>query len=276
MVGIAGVDGSPGDGVTVARYLRVSTDKQSTENQEPDIARMVAAREPAETAAGCVTGFDYRETGSAAKDRPVFDRMMEDARLGKFRKLYVWSLDRFGRSMFQNLRDLRLLVETYRVTVISVREPWVEATSDRMTRELLLSVLGWVAEFERERLIQRTRAGLDRARAKGTKLGRRRVEIPEKAVAKAVELRTASRGRVGWREIARELERVGLGRWSHATLSRACTKRVAEKDRGAPGWRGAAGSCCSTPTPSPSPTGWKRWSPPSGAIPKCAPSPRAR
>lgn len=210
----------------MACYVRVSTDKQSTENQEPDIRRMLTARSngPAEEQEHAATW--YRETGSAAKRRPVFERLMEDARLGKFRKLYVWSLDRFGRSMFQNLRDLRLLVETYRVTVVSVREPWVESTSDPMTRTLLLSVLGWVAEFERERLIQRTNAGLDRARAKGTKLGRPSAGIPDGACACAMELAGGSwRARVAFL-YARGWRASDGNEYSPATLRRACAKWV--------------------------------------------------
>jgi len=224
--------------MTAAVYLRVSTDKQTTENQEPDVRRLVEAR-------GGPGAWDevtvYRETMSAAKDRPEFDAMMEAARLGRFKTLYVWSLDRFGRSMFVNLRDLTALADRFGVTVVSVREGWVEQTADPMLKKLLLAIFGWVAEHERDRLKARTLAGIDRARAQGKTLGRRRVVIPERAITKALELRPVPGGHPGarersWRSVALELERLGLGRWSHATLARACTERVPGLNRGEPGF----------------------------------------
>jgi DNA invertase Pin-like site-specific DNA recombinase len=213
-----------------AVYLRVSTDKQTSENQEPDVMALAAAR------AGEPAALVYRETESAANVRPEIDRMMEDARLGRFRRQVIWSLDRFGRSMFQNLRDVTELVDRYGVELVSVKESWVEKTADPMLKKLLLAIFSWVAEHERERLRQRTAAGVARARAAGKVVGRPRVEVPPKALAKATELRQEGARRWPWRRVARELERIGLGRWSHATLARACTERVPELDRGRPGF----------------------------------------
>jgi len=56
------------------------------------------------------------------------------------------------------------------VPAISVREPWLDMTSP--VRPLLIAIFGWVAEQERARLIERTKAGLDRARRQGKRLGR--------------------------------------------------------------------------------------------------------
>jgi len=215
--------------MSAAVYLRVSTDKQTTENQEPAVRQLVEARGgPGAWEAATV----YRETMSAAKERPAFDAMMEAARLGRFKTLYVWSLDRFGRSMFANLRDVTALIERFGVGVVSYRESWLDNTGDMAHRKLLLGIFSWVAEHERERLQQRTRAGLARAVAQGKTLGRRRVVIPEKALAKAAELR-ATRGS-SWRAVAAEVKRVGLGDWNHATLARDCTKRVPESRAGRP------------------------------------------
>lgn len=218
-----------------AVYLRVSTDKQTTENQEPAVRQLVEARGGAGAWEAATV---YRETMSAAKDRPAFDAMIEGARLGQFRTLFVWSIDRFGRSMFGNLRDLGALVERYNVAVISVRESWLEQTADPMLRKLLLGIFSWVAEHERERLQARTRAGLARAVAAGKTLGRPRIIIPEAALARACELRQkfGARGRGAWRRVARELERLGLGTWTHGTLAAACRKRVPTLDRGRPGF----------------------------------------
>lgn len=207
-----------------AVYLRVSTDKQTAENQEPAVRALVEAR----AGAGAWDEVNvYRETKSAAKERPEFDAMMEAARLGKISTVFIWSLDRFGRSMFGNLRDVSALIERYGVGVVSVRESWLDNTGDLAHRKLLLGIFSWVAEHERERLQQRTRAGLDRARAAGKVLGRPRAAIPARALVKALVFREMGAYHSSWRETAAEVERVGLGKWSHATLSRECTKRVA-------------------------------------------------
>lgn len=213
--------------MTWAAYLRVSTDKQTTENQEPSIRQLVEAREGA---GSWTEGAVWRESASAVKQRPAFDALMEAARAGRFRRIYVWSLDRFGRSMFKNLRDLTSLAE-WNVQVISAREPWIESTADPMLKKLLLAIFSWVAEHEHTRLKERTRAGLDRARAAGTKLGRPKVDVPDAAIARALELRRGRRGPHGlgplsWREVARELKRERTWAGNHSTLARACTKRV--------------------------------------------------
>jgi DNA invertase Pin-like site-specific DNA recombinase len=148
---------------TAALYARVSTAEQTTANQVDELHRLATARgwEPAL----------YEEKESAAKRRPILDRLMDDARRGKVRAVVVWALDRLDRNM---LACLSRVVELDRlgVPVVSVREPWLDTSGP--TRSLLVAVFGWVAEQERARLIERTRAGLDRARREGKRLGRPR------------------------------------------------------------------------------------------------------
>jgi DNA invertase Pin-like site-specific DNA recombinase len=109
------------------------------------------------------------ETGSAVKHRPAFARMMGDAKRGAFDVLVVWAIDRFGRSMVGNLQDL-LELDRLGVTVASVRESWLDTSGP--TRGLLVAVFSWAAEQERSRLIERTRAGMARAKRHGTRSGR--------------------------------------------------------------------------------------------------------
>src|SRR6516165_6270605 len=74
-----------------ALYLRVSTDRQTAENQLAEVQQLVAAR-----------GFEpviYEEVESAAKARPVLDRMLADVRAGRVHAVAVWALDRLHRSM---------------------------------------------------------------------------------------------------------------------------------------------------------------------------------
>src|SRR5438270_11651754 len=80
-------------------YLRVSTDEQTTDNQEPDCVRLAEDH-------GWNVVEVYREQRSAVKKRPIFRRMMADARRGQFGFLIVWRLDRFGRSMQGNINDV--------------------------------------------------------------------------------------------------------------------------------------------------------------------------
>ena len=152
-----------------AVYLRTSTGRQTTENQAPDVERLVRAR-------GLRVVARYDETASSARERPEFRRMLDDARRGVFTTLVVWSLDRFGRSMVGNVNDL-LELDRIGVLVLSVREAWLDTGGP--VRALLIAIFSWVAEQERVRIGERTRAGLERARARGKKLGR-----PARAIAR--------------------------------------------------------------------------------------------
>ncbi len=144
-----------------ALYIRVSSDRQTGENQVAELRQLAAARrfEP----------VPYEEVESAAKARPVFDRMLADARAGRIRAILVWALDRLHRSMLGSIQDV-LECDRIGVPVISLREPWLDTSGP--VRPLLVAIFGWVAEQERARLIERTKAGIERARRQGKRLGR--------------------------------------------------------------------------------------------------------
>jgi len=144
-----------------ALYLRVSTDRQTVENQRAEVEQLARAR-----------GYEtlvYEEIGSAAKRRPVFDRMLADVRAGKVRAVVIWAIDRMHRTMPGAINDV-LELDRLGVRVLSVREPWLDTSGP--VRPLLVAIFGWVAEQERNRLIERTKAGLDRAKRAGKRLGR--------------------------------------------------------------------------------------------------------
>lgn len=146
-----------------ALYVRVSTADQTAENQLDELRRLAAARG--------FTAVIYSETESAAKRRPVFEAMVADVKAGRVRAVLVWALDRLHRSMTGALQTI-LEFDRLGVPVISLRESWLDTTGP--VRPLLIAIFGWVAEQERSRLIERTKAGLDRARRQGKKLGRPR------------------------------------------------------------------------------------------------------
>jgi len=143
-----------------AVYLRVSTDRQTVENQAAEVTRLAEARghEP----------VVFEETESAAKARPVLDRLLVDVRAGRVHAVAVWALDRLSRSMTGAICTV-LELDRLGVPVLSVREGWLDTS--RPVRPILVAVFGWVAERERTRLIERTRAGLDRARRQGRPWG---------------------------------------------------------------------------------------------------------
>src|SRR5580692_1908213 len=104
----------------------------------------------------------------------MYEQMLKDARRGKFDVLVIWALDRFGRSMVGNLQDV-LELDRIGVQVVSVRETWLDTGSP--VRTLLIAIFSWVAEQERSRLIERTKAGVAAARKRGTRLGRPRARV---------------------------------------------------------------------------------------------------
>lgn len=147
--------------MNAALYIRVSTDRQNGENQVAELRQLALAR-----------GYEpvlYEEVESAAKARPVMDRMLADARAGRIRAILVWALDRLHRSMVGSIQTV-LECDRLGVPVVSLREPWLDTAGP--VRPLLIAIFGWVAEQERGRLIERTKAGLARARAQGKRLGR--------------------------------------------------------------------------------------------------------
>jgi DNA invertase Pin-like site-specific DNA recombinase len=152
-----------------AMYLRVSKGEQKTDNQRPDLKRLVRTR-------GLNVVAVYEEQVSAAKARPMFDAMMRDAHQGKFEVLLIWAIDRFGRSMVGNLQAV-LELDRSGIEVVSVRESWLDTGG--AVRPLLIAIFSWVAEQERAQIVARTHAGLDRARHRGIRLGRppRRIDM---------------------------------------------------------------------------------------------------
>ena len=151
-----------------ALWLRVSSEDQTTANQEPELLALAAAR-------GFEVAEVYRLEGESAWSgsggyRKALDGMLRDARRGRFAVLLVWALDRLSRE--GPLATLQLVDRLGRagVQVVSLHEPWTEAGGE--LRELLLAITAWVARMESQRRSERTKAGLERARAEGKRIGR--------------------------------------------------------------------------------------------------------
>jgi len=158
-----------------ALYCRVSTIAgQSVEMQLRDLRQLAQQRGFEIIAEFCDQGV------SGSKDsRPQLDWMLRDAQRGRFDAILIWRLDRLGRS----LQGLVRLFEDFRawnVALISFGEGLDFSTS---MGKLFYQLSGAFAEFERDCIRERVRAGLRNARAKGKQLGRRRVPVDATRIA---------------------------------------------------------------------------------------------
>jgi len=149
-----------------ALYVRVSTDEQDMTNQTMVLREWAEAR-----GFEIVEVFQEDESAWRAGHQRELARMLRMARQGRFRIVLVWSLDRLTRGGPRVILTLVHKLLSCGVRVLSHQEAWTETPND-MLYELLLSVTGWVAQFESRRISERTKAGLDRLRRQGKQLGR--------------------------------------------------------------------------------------------------------
>ncbi len=183
----------------IAIYARVSTDKQSTENQLLELRTLC-------TKLGYTIIQEYTDNGiSGAKsrdERPALDLLLKDATRRKFDMVMCWSIDRLGRSL-QHLVEILNELQALKVDLYFQQQGMDTSTpSGRM----IFSVFGAIGEFERNLIRERVLAGQQRAKANGVKLGR-----PSKmndGMRSAVKL-LREKG-MGIKQIARELQ-IGVG-----------------------------------------------------------------
>ncbi len=139
--------------------------------------------------------FFYPNQLAGKKDsRPDLNRMMQDAHERRFDVVVVWRFDRFARSVSHLLRALETF-SSLGVQFVSLSE---QVDTSTPTGKMVFTVLGAVAELERNLIVERVRAGLRHARSKGRHLGR-----PKKNV-DPVEVRTMRAAGLSWRVIAKK------------------------------------------------------------------------
>src|SRR6266545_3696515 len=177
-------------------YARVSTNDQQTLGMQNRAMREYAARR------GWTIAMQVREVNSGAAKREAREKMLEAARRREIDVVLVWRLDRWGRSMADLLATLQEL-EHLGVGFVSLTETLDLTTPAGRAMAGLLAVF---AEFERDILRERVRAGLAHARQNGQRLGR-----PPTAGLHADHVRKLHRAGVSKAEIAR---RLNIGRTS--------------------------------------------------------------
>jgi DNA invertase Pin-like site-specific DNA recombinase len=150
----------------IALYGRVSTtDKgQDPELQLKDLRAYSKAR-------GWKVFGEYVDKGeSGAKDRrPQLDRLMEDARKRRIDGILVWKLDRFGRS----LKSLVTTLEELRALGIQFVSYTENLDFSTPSGRAMANLIGVFAEFERDLIRERVKAGIQNAKSKGIRVGRR-------------------------------------------------------------------------------------------------------
>lgn len=144
----------------VAVYARVSTTRQSTDNQVPTLTAWCQQR-------GWEVVGIWQEEESAwhSGHQPELARLTEEARKGQFDGIVVWALDRLTRegvaAIFQKLDKFK----RYGVKVLSYQESWTEAPGE--LGDILFAIAAWVANMESRRRSERVKAGLVRAKNEG-------------------------------------------------------------------------------------------------------------
>jgi DNA invertase Pin-like site-specific DNA recombinase len=153
----------------IAIYLRVSTSKQETSNQRREL-EAVARR------SGWKIVKVYEDAGiSGAKGRdgrPGLDALLKAVNAKEFELVATWSVDRLGRSLTDLLSILQCLRDR-RVDLFLHQQGLDTSTT---AGKAMFQMLGVFAEFERGIIRERVNAGLARAREKGVKLGRPRID----------------------------------------------------------------------------------------------------
>jgi DNA invertase Pin-like site-specific DNA recombinase len=147
----------------VALYARVSTSDQDAELQLVELRRYAGAR-------GWTVAEEFVDRGVSGSlaSRPALDRLRAAARRRDVDAVVVWRFDRFSRS----ITDLVASLEEFRtlgVAFVSIHE---QIDTGSPTGRVVFAVVAAMAEFEREILRERVRAGMARARERGVRLGR--------------------------------------------------------------------------------------------------------
>lgn len=157
----------------IALYARVST-----EGQDPEVQLLALRSHAANRGWEIVEEFVDKGFSGAKEKRPALDRLIKAAWAGKFQAVLVWRFDRFARSVkhlvsaLENFRNLNF-------GFISLQEQFDTSTP---IGQAMFTIIGAMAQLERDIIRERVKAGLDRARSRGIRLGRpAAVATPDKA-----------------------------------------------------------------------------------------------
>jgi len=172
----------------VAVYVRVSSRKQDTASQEPELKRWVESN-------GAEAHWYRDKFTGKTMDRPGFSKLLADVRTGKVRTVVIWRLDRLGRTA-AGLTELFAELYARKVNLVSLKDGLDLRTP---AGRLMANVLASVASFETEVRAERVLAGLEVARANGVRLGRpegirTRIKVTPEQVVQVRRLKAEGQG----------------------------------------------------------------------------------
>jgi putative DNA-invertase from lambdoid prophage Rac len=164
-------------------YLRVSTDEQTVLNQKLVIEKWAQVNDYK------ILDF-FEDSATSGKipaiDRPAFKEMLSLVRSDRVDSVIVYELSRVGRTFWETLDAIKSIEKYSPLISCSPKEIFLQ-TTDPSVRKLMIGILTWVAEREREMLIQRTKDGMVRAKMAGKNIGR-----PKKTLDKNVLIKMLS------------------------------------------------------------------------------------
>jgi DNA invertase Pin-like site-specific DNA recombinase len=149
--------------IKIAAYVRVSTDEQKTDSQLDAIKKYCALKDWPTP----VFFIDHGESGKK-ESRPQLDELLKRIKDKEFHSLIVFKFDRLSRSTIQ-LIQLMELFKAYDVNFISLGES-IDTTTP--AGKMIFGIFAVLAEFERENIVERVKAGIRAAKAKGIHCGR--------------------------------------------------------------------------------------------------------
>jgi DNA invertase Pin-like site-specific DNA recombinase len=156
-------------------YLRVSTEEQTVQNQKLVLEKWAHEHQ--------YQILDFFEDSAVsgkipATQRRGFNEMLALVKTAQVDAILVYELSRVGRTFWDTLDAIKAIEQFTPLISCSPRESFLQTTEPSI-RKLMIGILTWVAEREREMLVQRTKDGMERARAAGKGIGR-----PQKVIDK--------------------------------------------------------------------------------------------
>lgn len=154
-------------------YLRVSTEEQTVLNQKISMQKWAKDHN--------FQILDYFEDASISGKIPAINRegfrdLLELVKIEKVDAVLVYELSRVGRTFWDTLEAIKSIEQYAPLISCSPRETFLQNTEPSI-RKLMLGILTWVAERERELLVQRTKDGIQRAKSVGKIVGRPKKQV---------------------------------------------------------------------------------------------------
>lgn len=155
---------------SAAVWLRVSTGRQDSDNQVPDVERFCGHHGYSEAARYTMSDSAWNGGKESGEYQRTLKAALDAAHRGEFSVLVVWALDRITRDGAEGALRIIRQFRDRGCTVVSVQESWLNGSPE--IQDVLVAFAGWMAQQESARKSERIKAGLERRRAEGKPVGR--------------------------------------------------------------------------------------------------------